>query len=48
MSEYAELFAENKINISASLRYLSDQDLKDIVCLMIWAASVTVWFSLMV
>jgi hypothetical protein len=29
MSEYAELFAENKINISA-LRYLTDQDLKDI------------------
>jgi hypothetical protein len=29
MPEYAELFAENKINISA-LRYLTDQDLKDI------------------
>jgi class 3 adenylate cyclase/predicted ATPase len=29
MSEYAELFAENKINISA-LRHLTDQDLKDI------------------
>jgi class 3 adenylate cyclase len=29
MSEYADLFAENKINISA-LRYLTDQDLKDI------------------
>jgi class 3 adenylate cyclase len=29
MSEYVELFAENKINISA-LRYLTDQDLKDI------------------
>ena len=29
MSEYAELFAESKINISA-LRYLTDQDLKDI------------------
>jgi class 3 adenylate cyclase/predicted ATPase len=29
MSEYAEVFAENKINISA-LRYLTDQDLKDI------------------
>jgi SAM domain (Sterile alpha motif) len=29
MSEYAELFAENKINVSA-LRYLTDQDLKDI------------------
>jgi hypothetical protein len=29
MSEYSELFAENKINISA-LRYLTDQDLKDI------------------
>ena len=29
MSEYAERFAENKINISA-LRYLTDQDLKDI------------------
>jgi class 3 adenylate cyclase len=29
MSEYAELFAENKINISA-LRYLTDQDLRDI------------------
>jgi hypothetical protein len=29
MSEYVELFAENRINISA-LRYLTDQDLKDI------------------
>ena len=29
MSEYAERFAENKINLSA-LRYLTDQDLKDI------------------
>jgi class 3 adenylate cyclase len=29
MAEYAEVFAENKINISA-LRYLTDQDLKDI------------------
>jgi class 3 adenylate cyclase len=29
MFEYAQLFAENKINISA-LRYLTDQDLKDI------------------
>jgi class 3 adenylate cyclase len=29
MSEYTELFSENKINISA-LRYLTDQDLKDI------------------
>ena len=29
MPEYAELFAENKINISA-LPYLTDQDLKDI------------------
>jgi class 3 adenylate cyclase len=29
MSEYAELFADNKISISA-LRYLTDQDLKDI------------------
>jgi class 3 adenylate cyclase len=29
MSEYAELFAENKINVAA-LRYLTDQDLKDI------------------
>ena len=29
MSEYAERFAENKINMSA-LRYLTDQDLKDI------------------
>jgi class 3 adenylate cyclase len=29
MSEYAQRFAENKINISA-LRYLTDQDLKDI------------------
>ncbi len=29
MSEYAELFAENKINIAA-LQYLTDQDLKDI------------------
>jgi hypothetical protein len=29
VSEYAELFAENKINLSA-LRLLTDQDLKDI------------------
>jgi class 3 adenylate cyclase/predicted ATPase len=29
MSEYAALFAENKINIAA-IRYLTDQDLKDI------------------
>jgi len=30
MSEYPELFAENKINMPA-LRYLTDQDLKDII-----------------
>jgi SAM domain (Sterile alpha motif) len=29
MSEYARRFAENKIDLSA-LRYLTDQDLKDI------------------
>jgi len=33
MAEYAEVFAENKINISA-LRYLTDQDLKDIGVLL--------------
>jgi SAM domain (Sterile alpha motif) len=29
MSEYAQCFAENKIDVSV-LRYLTDQDLKDI------------------
>jgi hypothetical protein len=29
MSEYAELFADNKIDVSV-LRHLTDQDLKDI------------------